>query len=194
MFQRRRTPSYFTRLMDFFWPSIGWKRSFLYIKHRLIRLSDSTHKIALGLAIGSAISFTPIVGTHFIQAAAAAYLARANLLSAVVGTFIGNPWTFPFMWWVAISFGSFLFHLMGLPSSTALPDEMNFAVLWELITHEPLRIFLPWMLGGYIAALISIPFTYMVFYRLIGAAKHARARARIRKLHKTAKEVTGQPK
>lgn len=194
MFQRREALTLLQKLKEFFWPSMGWKRTYKYIKYRLVRLSDSTHKIALGLAIGCGISFTPLVGTHFIQAGFLAYIFRANLLAAIIGTFVGNPWTFPFMWWTAISFGSFLFGVLGLPANTALPEEMNFSILWELITNEPMRIFLPWLLGGYIAAIICVPIAYYIFYRFVGAAKQARSKARLRRVHLTAQEMTGQRK
>ena len=194
MFQRREALPLLRKLKEFFWPSMGWMRTYKYVKYRLVRLSDSSHKIALGLAFGVAISFTPLVGTHFIQAAFLAYLFGGNLLSAIIGTFVGNPWTFPFMWWASISFGAFLFGLLGLPASASLPDEVNFSILWDLLWHDPLRIFLPWLVGGYLAALICIPIAYSIFYRLVAAAKRARSKARLRKVHKLAREMTGQKK
>lgn len=190
MFQRRQPLNLLQKLREFFWPSMGFKRSLVYIKHRLVRLADSTHKIALGLAIGCGISFTPIVGTHFIQAGLLAYMLRGNLFAAIIGTFVGNPWTFPFMWWSAISFGSFLFGVFGLPASTALPEHVNFSILWDIVTHDPLRIFLPWAVGGYLLCIITIPLTYMLFYRLVHGAKVARARARLARVRRVAREMT----
>lgn len=190
MFKRREPQSLLRKLKEFFWPSMGWKRSLVYIKHRLVRLSDSTHKIAIGLAIGAGISFTPIIGTHFIQAGLLAYLVRANLFSAIIGTFIGNPWTFPFMWWSAITFGSFLFGVFGLPASTAIPDHMDFWIFADLVWNEPLRIFLPWAVGGYLLCLLSMPLTYALFYRVVHGAKIARAKARLRRVRLVAREMT----
>lgn len=192
MFQRREPLTLLQKARQILWPSMGWKRTYKYVKCRLIRLSDTTHKIALGLAIGCGISFSPLVGTHFIQAAILAYIFRANLLSAIIGTFVGNPWTFPFMWWASISFGSFLFSFLGLPAETALPDELSFSMLWDIIKDEPLRIFFPWMLGGYILAFAFTLTSYYFFYRMVGAAKLARSKARLRRLHKAAQELTGQ--
>ncbi len=194
MFQRREAIPFYRKAKEFFWPSMGWKRTLKYVKYRLIRLSDSSHKIALGLAFGCAVSFTPLVGTHFIQAGLLAFVFRANLLSAIIGTFVGNPWTFPFMWWTAISFGSFLFSLIGLPASMELPDNVTLGIMWDLLWHDPLRIFLPWLVGGYVAMLITIPIAYYIFYRLVNAAKLARSKAKLRKVHKVALEVTGQKK
>lgn len=191
MFQRRVPQSLLAKAKEFFWPTMGWKRSFVYIKHRLVRLSDSSHKIALGLAIGAGVSFTPIVGTHFIQAGFAAHITKSNFLSAIVGTFVGNPWTFPFMWWASIEFGGFLFSLLGLSTDTQLPDEFNLWVFFDLLQHDPLRVLLPWTIGGYLLCFMSIPLNYVICYRLISSAKKARARARLRKMRRVAKEVTG---
>lgn len=192
MFKRRKPRSVLQNIRELFWPSMGWIRAFRYTKHRVIRLSDTTQKIALGLAIGAAISFTPIVGTHFIQAGFIAYMVRANFLAALIGTFTGNPWTFPFMWWAAMSFGTFLFQLVGLPAEAALPDHVNLSIIWDIIKNDPFRIFAPWFVGGYLLGMLSIPLSYMIFYNLVSGAKLARKKAREHKLHKVAREVTGQ--
>ncbi|MGB0719538.1 MAG: DUF2062 domain-containing protein [Bdellovibrionales bacterium] len=190
MFKRREALSLLQIIRELFWPSMGWVRAFKYAKMRIIRLSDSSHKIAMGLAIGTGISFTPIVGTHFVQAGLLAYISRSNLIASLIGTFVGNPWTFPFMWWAAMSFGSYLFGLFGLPASTALPEHMNLSVLWDLIRHDPLRIFLPWAVGGYLLCFLSIPLTYSLYYNMVRGAKLARKKARLRKARKVAKEIT----
>lgn len=192
MFKRREPRTVLQNIRELFWPSMGWIRAARYTQHRVIRLSDTSQKIALGLAIGAGISFTPFVGTHFIQAGFIAYLLRANFLAALIGTFVGNPWTFPFMWWAAMTFGSFLFHLFGLPAEAALPPEINLEIVWDLIKNEPFRIFAPWFVGGYLLGLLSVPLYYMLFYQLVSAAKKARRKARERSLHRVAKQVTGQ--
>ena len=173
---------------------MGWLRAVRYTKMRIIRLSDSSHKIALGLSIGTAISFTPIVGTHFIQAGFLGYMFRANFLASLLGTFMGNPWTFPFMWWAAISLGSFLFQLFGFPADVSLPEHVNFPIIWDIIKHQPVRIFAPWFVGGYLLGLLTVPLTYFPFYYTISGAKLARKKARERKIHRLAKGVTGQKK
>lgn len=196
MFKRRKPLTILQNLKELFWPTMGWVRAGTYIKHRVIRLSDSNHKIALGLSFGTAISFTPIVGTHFIQAGILSYIFRGNLIASLIGTFAGNPWTFPFMWWAAISFGSYLFGLLGLPAQDTMPEEVTLSIMWEIIKHEPLRIFLPWAAGGYLLGILSMIVTYPFYFNIVKGAKIARdktrKKARMRKLHKTAKEITGQ--
>ena len=190
MFKRKTPLTKLQLLCEVFWPSMGWRRAFKYMRHRIIRLADSSKKIAAGMALGASISFTPLVGTHFIQAGVLAHLTGANVPASLVGNFVGNPWTFPFMWWAAISLGSFLFGLIGLPTSTALPEHVDFQIMWQLITHEPLRIFLPWLLGGYLIALLAWPLFFLMFLNIVRAGKKARRKAKLRKVHKTAMEMT----
>lgn len=192
MFIRRQPLSPLQTIKQIFWPSMGFRRAARYVYLRLVRLSDSTHKIAAGLSIGVGISFSPILFTHFIQAGLIAYAIRANVLSALIGTFVGTPWTFPFMWWASISLGSGLFELFGLPASRNLPENIDFAVFWQILTHQPMRIFAPWFVGGYLLGIVALFVTYPVFYYFIKAAKAARTRARLRAIHRVAEEVTGE--
>lgn len=186
---KRRSPLTLTQLtISLFWPSMGWRRALIYTKHRLLRVADSTHNIAFGLAIGLGVSFSPLLGTHFIQAGILALLFRANAFSAMMGTFFGNPWTFPFIWWGALSLGHFLFGVFGIAGTQDLPPDLTIPVLWEIAMDRPLEIFLPWMLGGYILLFAAIPPAYFIYYRLVKAAKKAKARAKTLRQEKREKE------
>ncbi|PCJ01584.1 MAG: hypothetical protein COB14_03725 [Alphaproteobacteria bacterium] len=176
MFKRRKPLSLLETTRELFWPSMGWKRALVYTKNRLIRLSDTTHSIALGLSIGMGVSFTPLLGTHFIQAGILAWLFRGNVFSAMMGTFVGNPWTFPFFWWGGFSLGRYFFEILGIEGAGALPDTLTVSLALEMMTTEPMTLFMPWMLGGYILVVATIPFSYPVYYTLIKAAKAARAK------------------
>lgn len=98
MFKRRNQRTLGEKIVGFVWPSIGWRRATAYTMHRLARMPGSAYSIAAGFAFGAAVSFTPFVGLHFIMAATLAWLFRANVLASAIGTAVGNPWTFPFIW------------------------------------------------------------------------------------------------
>ena len=98
IFKRRNQLSPAKIILNFFWPSTGWKRAWAYTIHRLARFPGSPYSIACGFACGAAISFTPFVGLHFIVSAIFAWVLRANVVASTIGTAIGNPWTFPFIW------------------------------------------------------------------------------------------------
>lgn len=163
------------------WPRMGWRRTIRYFKYRLIRLQDSPSKISRGICAGACVSFTPLPGTHFIQAAILAYLMRGNILAALIATWVGNPWTFPGMWYASYVVGMGLFHLLGLETAH-LPDHFTLNDLWrEIITH-PGALVLPWVIGGYLLMAATWPAVYYTVRPLIRAAQHARAERR-RKRH-----------
>ncbi|MGH1398754.1 MAG: DUF2062 domain-containing protein [Alphaproteobacteria bacterium] len=175
MFKRRTPLNVFQKLKELAWPSMGWGRMGVYLKHRTIRIPDSNYKIALGLALGAAISFSPFVFTHIIQGCILAFFLRANYIAVAIGTLIGNPWTFPFMWWAGISLGAGIFNWLGFPASTNVPDAMSLEIFINLIKNDPFRILFPWMLGGYLICLVTLPLFYILFYQIVKGAKAARA-------------------
>jgi uncharacterized protein (DUF2062 family) len=192
MFKRRRPLTKWEKIREAGWPSMGWRRMFRYTRHRLIRLSDSTHKIAAGLAVGFSVSFSPLVGTHFIQCALICYLLRFNLIAALIGTAVGNPWTYPFIWWGSYELGVMLLEIVGASAGAGLPQDVTFSSVWQIIETQPMQIFLPWMLGAHLIALLCWFPAYFVYYYLITGARAARKKARLHRLHKVAREVTGQ--
>ena len=121
MFKRREPLTILQKLREFFWPSMGWGRSLSHFKHRVLRLSDTPRNIALGLAIGAGVSFSPIMFTHFIQGGILSFILRANIPAAIIGTAVGNPWTFPFIWWASLELGSEIFTAIGMPVDASPP-------------------------------------------------------------------------
>ncbi|WP_339778898.1 DUF2062 domain-containing protein [uncultured Thalassospira sp.] len=127
MFQRRIKPSSFERIRSFLWPRAGWRRSSRYFAHRVARLPGTPYSIAAGFAIGAAVSFTPFIGFHFVLSALLSFILRANLVASLLGTIVGNPWTFPFIWlWL---YHSGLWILGSDPSIQGV--HFNMAVLWD---------------------------------------------------------------
>ena len=77
---------------------------------KLISLSPDKEKVAKGLALGCAVSFTPFVGFHSLIALGLAALYKENKTAALLGTLFGNPWTFPLIWYLDWETGIILFH------------------------------------------------------------------------------------
>jgi uncharacterized protein len=98
VFRRRHPVPLRERLSRWLWPHIGWRRTGAYLLKRTVRLSGTPHSIAAGVACGAAISFTPFIGFHLLGTLLLVWLVRGNYLAGAIGTLIGNPWTFPFIW------------------------------------------------------------------------------------------------
>lgn len=192
MFKRKTPLTVMQTIREALWPSMGWLRTLKYYVFRILRLSDSPYRIAGGMAMGASISFTPIVGTHILQAFALSFIIRANYFASMVGTVIGNPWTFPFMWFLSYQLGVFIFSMFGMNVALNMPEGLSLAQSLEMVANNPLDLFLPWMVGGYILAALTWPVFFVLFLFMVRKIKDYQKKRRIQKIHKVAQEVTGQ--
>ena len=170
LFKRRKriTPLQYLRTIFKSWSA--WKRSFIYIKHRILRLPYSTHSISLGLAAGCVVSWTPVFGFHILQCYVFCKIFRASFLASLLGTLLGNPWTFPILLGTSYLVGNFVMNHTGLENFFLLKTGE------EVFKDENLAItaFLPTLVGGYIMAVVTFPIFYLGFYSLIKAARKAK--------------------
>jgi hypothetical protein len=143
------------------------------VAHRLRRLPGTPYRIAAGFASGAAVSFTPFIGLHFVLAALLALVLRGNLIAAAIGTAVGNPWTFPFIWLWIYSLGQWV---LGGDSLTALPDNLSFQHIFE----NPLEVLLPMVVGGIPTAIVAWFVFFWPLQRTVAGYQKARRR-RLRK-------------
>lgn len=155
------------RVRNVIWPSLGWSRTLTYFKHRLGRLPGTPHGIACGFAHGAAISFTPFMGFHIIIAALFSWATRGNALAAAIGTVVGNPWTFPFIWIWIYELGHWL-----LGHGGATPEAVNFETFFQDMIDSVMAlegqylletvwpVFWPMFIGG----LPTFVVVWIVFY------------------------------
>ncbi len=112
-----------------------------YLGHRLARLPGTPNSIAGGLAFGVAVSFTPLIGLHILLAIGLAWAARFNVVAAVIGTAVGNPWTFPLIWLLTYRVGGWL---IGTGHGGEPPPDLSLQMLME----RPWRLFMPMLAGS----------------------------------------------
>jgi hypothetical protein len=125
MLGRRKAPTLAERAQRALWPRRSWRRSFRYMLLRLTRLDATTHAVALGVSCGVFASFLPVLGGQMLFAGTAAWLLRASVAAAMVGTFVGGPITYPLMWIASYELGR---HILGEGR------KVSMAELWEAIT------------------------------------------------------------
>lgn len=190
MFKRREKLKLHHRARDFLWPSLGWKRSTEYLYHRIGRLPGSAHTIAAGFACGAAISFTPFVGLHFVFAALCAWIIRANIMASVIGTAVGNPWTFPFIWTLIYNLGLW----MGAGGNGSAASELEFATIFSscmdaLLRFDPVYLFetawpvlWPMFVGGLPAFVVVWFGFYLTLRPLIEKYQSRRRQQRMNKI------------
>ena len=85
-------------------------RIFRLFKLKVYRIRDFPESVAIGLSWGVAVSFTPLLGFHLIICYLGTWLMRGNLIAATVGTIIGNPLTFPFLFYINYKIGLSFFY------------------------------------------------------------------------------------
>ena len=115
----------------------SFNRTKKYILLNLKRMKGSSHEIAIGLACGISVSFTPFLGLHALLAMTFAWILRGSMAAALIGTLFGNPWTFPIIWYSSYEIGKlFILDYAELNSVYLIPslkDEM--LVLFILIKN-----------------------------------------------------------
>ena len=70
-----------------------YERLLRFIKFKILHLNDSPHRIALGIAIGIFVAWSPTIGIQTLIALGLAFLLRANKFLAVTLVWISNPLT-----------------------------------------------------------------------------------------------------
>ncbi len=128
-------------MRNFVWPRAGWQRTTKYLLHRLGRMPGSPYSIAGGFACGAAISFTPFVGLHFVLGAIWAWSTRASVASSLLGTAVGNPWTFPFIWVWIYNLGIW----MGAGNGLDPAEELDFARFFGAVFNAALSFDMPYL-------------------------------------------------
>lgn len=171
MFQRRVALRPLQKLRERLWPSAGWKRATQYTWHRLNRLPGSAHAIALGLAIGVFVSWTPFLGFHILIAMAFCWIVRGNMLASFIGTFFGSPLTFPLIWISTFELGNLI---LGYHDQTAPADfaEMLFS-RHGLDVMLPLLV--PMAIGAVPLGLAAGMISYFITRAAVAAFKSRRA-------------------
>jgi uncharacterized protein (DUF2062 family) len=168
IFKRRVALGVLGRVKSWVAPAKGWRRGFAYIGRRVQRLPDTPHRIALGFACGVMASFTPLFGFHFVVAALIALAVRGNLLASALGTFLGNPLTFPFIAGAALTCGAWLTgeseHLLAFKPAMVVDD---FGLFVE-------SVFVPYLLGGIAPGLLTSAAIYALVRPVIAAYQQRR--------------------
>ncbi|MEA2778753.1 MAG: uncharacterized protein QOK29_297 [Rhodospirillaceae bacterium] len=170
MFRRRHKQPLTRRLREFFWPSIGFRRSTRYLMHRIGRMPGTPTSIAVGFACGVAIAFTPFVGFHLAIAALIAWAVRGSPLAAAIGTLVGNPWTIPLILIGIYHLGAWI---LGAQSHHHLPHHVGFSYM----ARHPFQVLLPMTVGSVPVAIAAWIVSFFTA-RLLVAGYHRRRHLR----------------
>ena len=129
------------------------KRFFIY---RVLHVDDTPHRIALGVAIGMFVTWTPTIGFQMMLVVALSWLLRANKAVGVPFVWISNPFTL-----VPVYYPNYLLGCWLLGEEYQSPDFLAAAAAgdnwferlgawWEATW----KVFAPLWLGSLLVGLI----------------------------------------
>ena len=174
VFRRRRKRQLLARRLEFVWPRMGWRRAGRYYVFRIKRLPGTPYTIACGFALGAAVSFTPFIGLHFVLAGLLAWVLRANLLASAIGTAVGNPWTFPGIWFGVLWLGS---KILGRDMPELSLSDLSLTMIFDHFS----TIGVPMIVGGIPAGLVVWVIFYIPIRRAIANYQHHRHTSRTKR-------------
>lgn len=133
-----------------------------FYKHKINRIRDMPEAISIGLAWGAAVSFTPLLGLHIIICFLGTFLMRGNILAAAAGTIIGNPWTFPFIFYFDYKIGEFIYN--------DNIEEFNLRISFLIENFE--ELFVPTLIGSIPVSIIVWIITYKISKKIFVRKKY----------------------
>ena len=170
MLFRARTNPRMRQVSAFFWPRKGIKRGWLYLMLRVLRLRSTDYALAAGFASGIFASFTPLIGLHLLIACCIAWLIGGNMLMSVIGTAIGNPWTFPLIWALIYAVGSLL-----IGQDPVLQDVSG--ISYATFLEAPGTVFISMIVGGFVTGTI-----FGLLFFLLGYSFTPRIRRQLQRI------------
>ena len=139
-----------------------------YIYHTLLHADDPPHRLAMGVAIGMFVTFTPTVGFQMVLVVLLAWLLRANKVAGVPVVWISNPATL-----VPIFFSCYVVGQMILGSEPigqawwtelTTPPEGWFPAV-SFYWSKLMEIAVPLWTGSLVVGLaIAYPTYYLVYF------------------------------
>lgn len=186
LFSPRQRPGFLRRVSGWFWPRCGWRRSIVYLGHRVARVKASPHRIAAGLSCGIAIGLTPLYGLQFLLASLLAALFRGSVVVSLIGTFIANPWTIPLIWLVTFEIGDAILGgtgIAGFEQESAIDHFADVAAAFsngdmELFGKEVWPVWFAMFVGSLPLAAAGGGVSYWPVRRLVRAYHQRRASRR----------------
>jgi len=171
LFRRRESESFLERMRVHLWPRRSWTRSSRYVVYRLRRLSDTPHAVALGFAIGVFTAATPFLGTHMVMAALLAWVIGGSVVAALLGTFLGNPITYPLIWYSTYEMGN----LMLRGETGKEPIDLSGGIFQSSL-DQLWPILKPMSLGSIPVGLLLAGLSYLLVRPMVEAYKNRRRR------------------
>ncbi|MFO7983386.1 MAG: DUF2062 domain-containing protein [Desulfuromonadales bacterium] len=126
---------------------------------RFLRLRGTPDEVAKGFALGIFLGMTPTFGFQMAMAVFFALLLRENRLAALIGVWISNPFTAPFIYAAEYEIGRIL---LGM-------DRVRLSIQFNFDTFKSLswEVYLPMWLGSLFLGTVCAVICYSLTLRLL---------------------------
>lgn len=145
------------------WPII---RQFKLLIVRFLRLRGTPDEIAKGFALGIFIGMTPTFGFQMALAIFFAFLLRENRLAALIGVWVSNPLTAPFIYALEYESGRILLGMQRVNLTIRMDFHAVMSLSWE--------VFLPLWVGSLLFGTACALIGYSLTLRLLPSLKGLR--------------------
>lgn len=90
------------------------KRNAVRVYRRFLKLRGDPHAIGMGLCLGFFVGMSPLMGLHSVIAVTVAAVFKWSKIAALIGVFVTNPLTAPFIYPLTYTLGA---AILGNPVS-----------------------------------------------------------------------------
>ena len=128
------------------------------IFERFIRIRGTPREIALGLALGLFIGFSPTMGLQIAIGVFFAALLKWSKVAAAIGVLVTNPFTAPFIYSFTYIIGA---RLLGLERIFTWNDAFDLEKIVDLMDKAPI-VFLALTIGGIVVGIPAAVAGYFI--------------------------------
>jgi len=86
----------------------SWRERLKAFYLRVRSLQGDPHYVAMGMAVGVFVAFTPTIPFHTVLTIALAFIFKGSKPAALIGSWLNNPLTFPAFYYGSYKLGVFM--------------------------------------------------------------------------------------
>ena len=165
-------------------PAFDLRRSLRYYFLRTARLKGAPHDLALGMAFGIFTGMIPILPVQMGLAVGFSYLFGASKLTAALGTWISNPFSFTILYYLYYRIGSWILGHAGTVETfrrlmEIFQQDGSFLEVLRNVAGLGVGVLGALFLGGIVLGIISAIPSYFFFLKAFRLAQSWRAKRRL---------------
>ena len=140
----------------------------------LAELEDGIHHIALSLAVGVLVGFSPFLGLHTVIAVLLCFLTRLNKPALMIGNFLNVPWLIPPYYTFAAWLGTIILKMPGItfPTQSGLREVFSLEFLNWVVSQRVLLV--PAFVGSAVMSMVLAISAYFIALASLARIKSTR--------------------